>query len=189
MYDTYISSLQTITRSDTQVTVSRSLTALRSVSMSLDKAFTEGRIKCCNRSWTTCYSTMLGNRNGPRHINESDNEIQHLQLMIGSKMYPEHPIRSHAESFFRLRKSLGVQYNSLYAVDSKGNQYRNHIFVVGFDTEKMLGLAFTGVNSKSSLITIKFKTNSGDYQASRMHLVLVSQQGLEVGGSGITIVE
>jgi hypothetical protein len=48
-YDTYISSIQTITSADTQVNVSRSLTSLRSVFMSLDKNFTEARIKWCNK--------------------------------------------------------------------------------------------------------------------------------------------
>jgi hypothetical protein len=187
VYDTYISSIQTIVSADTQVNVSRSLTSLRSVFMSLDKNFTEARIKWCNKSWNTFYSTMIGNRDGPSNIKDSDNEIKHLQLSIGSKLYPEYGIKSHAECFYNLRKSLGVQANSLHAVDIKGNEYRNNKFVVGFDTEKMLGLAFTGVNTKNSLMTVKFKTNGGDYQASRMHIVLVSQQVIDVGDSGITI--
>ena len=37
VYDTYVSSIQIITSADTQVNVSRSLTSLRSVFMSLDK--------------------------------------------------------------------------------------------------------------------------------------------------------
>ena len=36
-------------------------------------------------------------------------------------------------------------------------------------------------------MTIKVKTNVGAYQASRMHIVLVAQQVLEVGDSGITM--
>jgi hypothetical protein len=132
---------------------------------------------------------MIGNRDGPSNIKDSDNEIQHLQLSIGSKLYPEYPIKYHAECFCNLRKSLGVQANSLHAVDMKGNEYRDNKFIVGFDTERMLGLAFTGVNTKHSLMTIKFKTNGGDYQASRMHIVLVSQQVVEIGDSGITFVD
>ena len=55
----------------------------------------------------------------------------------------------------------------------------------GFDIEKMLGLSFTGINTTNSLMTIKFKTNVGGYQASRMHIVVVAQQVLEGGDSGI----
>ena len=130
---------------------------------------------------------MTGNRSGPSNINDSGSEIQHLQLMFGSKMYPEYPIRSHAECFYNLRKSFGVQATSFHALDIKGNEYRNHKLVVGFDTENMLGLAFTGVNTYNCLMTINFKTNNGDYQASRMRIVLVAQQVLEVGDSGVTI--
>ena len=39
---------------------------------------------------------MAGNRSGPTVINDSNTEIQHLQLMVRSKVYPEYPIRSHA---------------------------------------------------------------------------------------------
>ena len=45
VYDTYISSIQTLTSADYQVNVSRSLTALRSVFMSFDKMFIGGRVR------------------------------------------------------------------------------------------------------------------------------------------------
>ena len=74
----------------------------------------------------------------------------------------------------------------MHSVDIKGPDYRNHKFVVGFDTEKMLGLAFTGCNTKNSLMTIKFKTKNPEGQASRMHIILVAQQVIEIGDVGIT---
>ena len=51
----------------------------------------------------------------------------------------------------------------------------------------MLGLAFTGIKTTNSLMLVKLKTNVGEYQAFSMHIVLVAQQALEVGDSGITI--
>jgi hypothetical protein len=68
--------------------------------MSLGKTLTEARIQWCNKSWNTFYSTMIGNRDGQNNIKDPDNEIQHLQLMVGNRMYPEYPIRSHAECFY-----------------------------------------------------------------------------------------
>jgi hypothetical protein len=130
---------------------------------------------------------MAVNRDGPTNFKESDDEIQHLQLMIGSKLYPEYPIRSHAECFYNLRKSLGIQASNLHSIDIRGNEYRNNKFIVGFDTEKMLGLAFTGINTKNSLMSIRLKTKGGDNQATRMHIVLVAQQVIEIGDSGITV--
>ena len=185
VYDTYISSIQTITSADTQVNVSRSLTALRSVLMSFDKPFTADRIKWHNKSWNTFYSTMLGNRNGPINYVNVANEIKHLQLTIGSKLYPECPNSSHAECFYSLRKSLGVLSNHLHALDITGDDYRSNKLVVGVDTDRMLGLAFTGASTKNKLMTIKLKTNTGDYQASRMHIVLVAHQVLEVSDTGV----
>ena len=99
VYNTYISSLQTITSADTQVNVSRALTALCSVFMSLDKTFTKARARWHNKLWNTLYSTMIGDRNGPVEYVNVDFEVKHLQIMIGSKMYPEYPIASHAETF------------------------------------------------------------------------------------------
>ena len=187
VYDTYISSIQTIASADCQINVSRSLTALRSVFVSLDKMFIGGRVRWHNKSWNTFYSTLAGNRSESTYIYDANDEIKHLQLSIGSKLYPEYPIRSHAECFYNLRKSLGVQADKLHSLDLKGYEYRNDKFVVGFDTEKMLGLAFTGINTKNSLMTVRLKTDEGEHQATRMHIVLVAQQVLEVSDTGITI--
>jgi hypothetical protein len=187
VYDTYISSIQTVTSPDCQVNVSRSLTSLRSVFMSLDKTFTEGRLKYYNKSWNNFWSTMIGVKDGPVNLNDSDDEIRHLQLSIGSKLYPEYPIQSHSECFYNLRKSLGIQASNLHSIDIRGNEYRNNKFIVGFDTEKMVGLAFTWTNTKNSLMSIRLKTDGGDGQATRMHIVLVAQQVIEIGDSGITV--
>ena len=187
VYDTYISSLQTLTGPDTQINVSRSLTSLRSVFVSLDKTNTEGRIRWCNKSWNTFYSTMSGQRATPTSIKDIKTEIENLQLVVGSKLYPETGIRSHAECFYNLRKALGVLANNLHSVDIKGDDYRHHKLINGFDLERILGLAFTGANTKNSLMTVKFKCQGNDNQASRMHVVLAAQQIVEIGDSGITI--
>ena len=167
--------------------VSRSLTVLRSVFMPLDTMFIGGRIRWHNQSWNTFYSTLAGNRSEPTYFYESNDEVNHLQLSFGSKLYPEYPISSHAECVYTLIKTIGVQANSLHTLDIKGSEYRNHKRVVGFDIEKMLGLAFTGVNTKNSLMTIKLKTDEGEHQATRMHIVLFAQQVLQVSDTGITM--
>jgi hypothetical protein len=62
VYNTYISSIQSLVSSDsTNVNVSRSLTALRSVFSSLDTNFQEGRLTWYNKSWNNLYSPMAGN--------------------------------------------------------------------------------------------------------------------------------
>ena len=93
--------------------------------MSLDKTLTEGRVRWHNKSWTTFYSTMPGNHSYATNFNDSDPEIQHLQLSKGANLFPGYPIRSHAACCYNLRKSLGVQANSLHALDIKGKEYRS----------------------------------------------------------------
>ena len=126
----------------------------------------------------------LGTAFIPKH---NSKEIKFLQLQIGSKLLPEYPIRSHAECFYNLRKILGVQANSLRAIDITGDSYRSNRFICGIDCEKMLGLAFTRQNTKNALMTIKLQTGSGDLLANKMHILLVSQQIVEIGDTGITI--
>jgi hypothetical protein len=67
--------------------------------MSLDKTFTEARLRWYNKSWNNFWSTMIGDADGPVNSKDSDNEIKHLQLMTGSNLYPEYPITYHAECF------------------------------------------------------------------------------------------
>jgi hypothetical protein len=77
VYNTYISSIQSIVSSDsTNVNVSRSLTALRSVFISFDKHVQEGRLTWYNKSWNNFYSPMAGNIGNATTIPKtSNNEI------------------------------------------------------------------------------------------------------------------
>jgi hypothetical protein len=100
-------------------------------------------------------------------------KLQFLQSQIVSKLLPEYPSKSHAECFYNFRKALGIQANSLNAIDISGQSYRSNRFACGTDCKKMLGLGFTGQNTKDALVTVKIQTASGDYLANRMHIVLV----------------
>jgi hypothetical protein len=86
-----------------------------------------------------------------------------------------------------LRKALGIQANALLAIDITGQSYRSNTFICGIDCEQMLGLSFTGQNTKNALMTVKLQTASGDFLANRMHIILVSEQIIEIGDSGITV--
>ncbi len=75
-------------------------------------------------------------------------EIENLQFQVGAFLMPQYPIRSHAECYYSLKKSLGIAANSLHGIDIDGNEYRHDKFIVGIDCEKLLGLSFTGMNTK-----------------------------------------
>ena len=89
-----------------------------------------------------------------------------------------------SEAFYSLRKALGIQANNLHSIDIEGNEYRNNKFIVGIDTEKLLGLAFTGMNTRNNLMTVHLKSQTGNYQADRMHVILLAEQILELGDTG-----
>ncbi len=99
---------------------------------------------------------------------------------------PQYPIRSHAECYYSLKKGLGIAANSLHGVDIDGNEFRNDKFIVAIDCEKLLGLSFTGMNTKTSLMTVKFKTNTAN-QANRMHILLFTEQLLEINDTGLSV--
>ena len=81
-------------------------------------------------------------------------EVQ-LQLLIGNKTYPIFPIRSAAEAFAQLKKALGVHGSSFHSLSiDKIQKYCYDHFIVGIDTEKVLGASFSGMNCRQDLITI-----------------------------------
>ena len=112
-------------------------------------------------------------------------EIENLQLQVGAFLMPQYPIRSHAECYYSLKKSLGIAANSLHGIDIDGNEFRNDKFIVGIDCEKLLGLSFTGMNTKNRM-TVKFRTNTTN-QANRMHILLFTEQILEINDTGISV--
>ena len=183
VYNTFISTLQTVVAAETQINVSRSLSKMKSVFVSLDKAFAGARAKFYNKFWTNFWSPNSGN-GMTGVLTHTEERFSHFQLQIGSKLFPEYPIKTHAEAFYSLRKALGIQANNLHSIDMDGNEYRNNKFIVGIDTEKLLGLSFTGMNTRNNLMTVHLKSQSGDYKADRMHIVLLAECILELGDTG-----
>jgi hypothetical protein len=186
VYNTFISNIQTIVSADTQINVSRSLTRLRSVFLSLQRDLLVDRARFYNKGWNNFYSPMAADTNTLITTHREDNEITYLQLQVGAFMIPQYPIRSHAECYYSLRKSLGIQASGLHSIDIDGNEYRNNKFIVGLDCEKLLNLAFTGMNTKNSLMTIKLKTKETN-MGNRMHILLTAEQILTISDAGITV--
>ena len=102
-YTTLISQYQTI-RNQNQpfVNVSRAATRLKSIFVSFDKDIPNGtterpwtyRLTPTRKSWNEFYSPGSFNNHGNYKPQASD-EFE-FQVQIGSKLFPEYPIRSHA---------------------------------------------------------------------------------------------
>jgi len=162
--------------------------------MTLDKDFgTTGwrAQKFYRKQWNDFYSpSSVFINNGLTMTYDKAGEFE-FPLQCGSKLYPEFPIKSHAEAFYQLQKSLGVQASSLHNFNINGLEYRDNKFIIGIDMEKVLEAGWTGLNTRAGdLLTIKFKYDSGldgaNY-ADRMHVVLHSDQILEIRDSGCAV--
>ena len=132
---------------------------------------------------------------GGTWTHDSNGEFE-FQLQIGSKLFPEYPIRSHNEAYYQLKKALGVQASAVHNFDISAREYRSQKFVLGTDCEKVLDAGFTGLNTRAGdLMTVKFKyagkgaLSNGTWAnlADRLHIVLHSDQIMEIRDTGVQV--
>ena len=201
-YDTWVSQFEAISRQAPIVNITRALTRLKSVFVTFDKDSTDAkRVKFFRKQWNDFYSpacldsittaagTVYGNHNGSFVFNKTS-ELE-IQLQVGSKLFPEYPIRTHSEAYYQLQKALGVQSSNLHNFNINGVEYRDNKFIVGFDTEKVIEAGWTGMNTRSGdLLTVKMKYDPycpTTRQADRIHIILHSDQILEIRDSGCQV--
>jgi hypothetical protein len=131
--------------------------------------------------------------NADAKINSTNGEFE-MQLQIGSSLYPEYRIRSHAEAYYNLKKTLGIRSNVVHNFNIDGIEYRRDKFIIGIDTERVLEAGFSGLSTRAGdLMTVMFKYNSegADQRrlADRMHIVLHADQIIEVHSHGVRVLD
>ena len=193
-YQTYVSQKQSILSGNNgsqkvRLNVTRALTRLKNVFITLDKPAAGQNYAPKFKEWNSFYSPMEDYTGAQRNSWDAAGEIADFQVQIGSKLFPEYPIRSHAEAYYQLRKTLGKhdQHNSF---DITQHEYRCRKFVLGIDMEKVLEAGYTGLNTRAGdLMNIRFDhtSSSNTTWATSMHIVLTSDQILEVRDSGIQV--
>ena len=192
-YDTYISQMQTISDYTYSCNITRSLTRLKSVFVNFDWEGAgepgPGMLPASGAEFRKTFNDFY-HPSGDYLIQLQDKEIE-FQIQIGSKLYPEYPIRSVQEAFTQLAKCLGVNNSAFHGIDMIAQEYRSHKFIIGIDTEKILEAGFTGINTKAGdLMVIKVKQNSGITQANlcnKMYITLHSDQILNIRDSGVEV--
>ena len=113
-------------------------------------------------------------------------------MQIGSLLYPQQRIRSHAESMYQLKKCLGLASSSVHNFDISGLEYRNSKFIIGIDTEKIIEAGWTGLNTRSGdLLSIFFKLAGSnplaERQPDRVHVVLHADVIMQVNEMGVSV--
>ena len=190
-YSTYISQSQTTTNFDFTVNVARAVTRLKSVFLSMTGNVNAGvadqtaSLKEFNNFWHPMSSeTASGAYNVGKEVE--------LHVQIGSKLFPEYPIRSVSETFSQLRKTMGIHQSPFHSLDITGPQYRSYKFIASIDTEKVLEAGFTGLNTRAGdLMTVKVKPLDSSVMAAnkptKFFTVLHSDNIMEIRESGITV--
>jgi hypothetical protein len=198
-YSSFVTQLQSITGQTPSVNITRALSRLKSVFVTFDQAYTAAKtttgtqdthIAVWKKSWNDFFHPM-----SYKNFNYDQNYEVEYQLQIGSKLFPEYPMRNLQECFYQLRKCMGTENSNFHSLDITPFEYRNHKHVVAFDTEKMLGAAFSGLNMKTgSLMTLKMKaSNIATLQAAMMpdtvYLVLHFDSIMNIRDTGVEVFE
>ena len=187
-YNTYISQSQVITDKNFTINVSRAATRLKSIFMTMEGA-TNGTtnanstIKSFNNFWHPM-SVGAGTYNEAQEME--------VQVQIGSKLFPEYPIRSVSEAFSQLRKCMGIHQSPFHSLDITGAQYRDYKHIIAIDTEKVLEASFTGLNTRAGeLLTVKVKpidsAGMDTTNPTKFYTTLMTDNIMEIRDTGITI--
>ena len=188
-YSTYITQFQTITTSNIAANVSRSASRLKSVFITFDNdhpVVADSASSVVHRQ----FNTFLGPMHGANYTvgtYDYNKELQ-WQIQIGSKMFPEYPVRSLAEAFYQLKKALGIHGSAFHSIDINFPKYMTDHFVIAIDTEKILEAGFTGLNTRAGdLMVIRAKganADLGDPWCNAMYVILHTDQILEIRDTG-----
>ena len=197
-YNTYVSQTQQMVGQNLSINVTRALTRLKSIFINMDKTrANEGNqvgnlhtIKTFNDFFHSMSGSLAAAAATPG-IYDPAREME-FQFQIGSKLYPEYPIRSSSEAFYQLRKTLGIHTSSFHNVDISPQQWINNKFMVAIDTEKVLAAGFTGLNTRAGdLLKIKIKHMTAEAlsQADKMQIILHADMVLNIRDTGVEVME
>ena len=131
---------------------------------------------------------MASIQSGNHCIYDQGYEVDSCYVQIGSKLFPEYPIRSHAEAFYQLTKCLGIQASDIHNLDINTAQYHFHKFIIGIDLENVIEARGTGYSTKAcDLLTIFFKHKSNTSLADEISTVFVSENILNLSNVGVEV--
>ena len=189
-FNTFITSNQAVSGTNFSLSVSRAVTRLKGLFITFYKNSHTDTHEPFNKEWAAGYHPMQGEDG----LSYNSAEELEYQIQLGAKLYPEYPVRSVAEAFAQLRKTVGLNYGH-HAIDLTAAQYAHHRFIIGVDMEKISEMGFTGENTMNGqLMVIKVKAvNTGagglgeNLMPNQINLFLNSDQIMEIKDVGVTV--
>ena len=186
-FNTYITQSQAITGQDVGVSLNRAITRLKSIFVTFYQ--TNDTEKPTHKEFCD-FNHPMDNATGLLY--DKGYELEY-QIQVGSKLFPEYPVRSLSESFAQLKKCLGILGSNFHSVSITPKQYRNNRFIIGCDTEKALQAGFTGLNTRQGdLLSVKVKAMDKSVLTAAkmpdtMYIVLHSDQIMEISDAGVQV--
>ena len=191
-YSTYITQFQTLANGlPMSVNVTRSVSRLKSIFFNFDG----NRPTLANGDRTTYYNKEFNNFAHPMRGGFNFNNELQLSVQIGSKLFPEYPIRSASEAYYQLKKALGIHGSAFHSISPTFSQYVRDHFIVGIDTEKVLDAGFTGLSTRAGdLMVVRAQGANGNLAnadfntyANKLYIVLHTDQILEIRDVGTQV--
>lgn len=187
-YNTFISQMQTVKGQKLGVNVSRAVSRLKSVFVSLQK---DNPGYAGAKNWNTFWSPLNPDNRDGKLTHKEEGEFK-FYVQIGSKMFPEYPIQSHSEAYYQLKKTLGIQSSNVHSFDITSREYRENKMILAVDTEKVIEAGWTGLDTRAGdLMRVVFEYNDSTdtRHAESMHIVLHSDQVVEVRNTGVQVMD
>ena len=193
-YNTYVSQTQQLAGQNPVINITRALTRLKSIFINLDKTRGYENVQANGGTTYKTFNDFFHSMGAQALANQpyDPGREMEFQVQIGSKLFPEYPMRSVSECFYQLRKTLGIHTSSFHNVDLTAATYRTRKFIVAIDTEKVLSAGFTGLNTKAGdLLTVKVKHISADPldQADKMQIILHADMIVNIRDTGVEVLE
>jgi hypothetical protein len=175
----YITMSQVVNSADFTISMTRAFTRIKSVFITF--------LPTAGNEPTQFYHQLLGDEDADDY---HDRQYE-VYLQIGSKKWPEQPMKSASECFYNLRKSIGLHGNAFQAVDINSREYIQNKFIIGLDLEKSLQADFTGYNSKhGDIMTVHVKnTNFQGATNARVYVTIFYDAIVNVSDVGINILD
>ena len=115
-----------------------------------------------------------------------------IDLSIGSKRFPEYRITSVAEAYTQLEKTIKDVYLDDYkSMSIRPNEWITNKFIIGINTSKYWYSFGSGYSTRNGdLIRFSCKPVSGEPTVpNELHMVLVSDNVLEISSTGVSVFE
>jgi hypothetical protein len=138
-----------------------------------------------------CLREHAASATHPKAINffrPNANDDFQWSVRIGAKKFPLSPVTGFAESRSKLGQAAGLSSSNCFSLLPDATAYANRSFVAGVDCEKIVGSAFSGLDTRGGdLVSIECRGFTGD--SSMITVALLCQCVLNIRDSGVDVLQ